>query len=112
MPNVWHAVYLHDLVGKSALAQKAGHGLRRGVDMFEERLVADAQVVESKLAIRGRDEPVARTLAVAGESDVALSAVLGQAAQLCCPNARCFCDSTSSRMGASWIFPADISGST
>lgn len=79
------AGHLHDLIGKSALAQQAGHGLHRRVDMTEEGFVAGAEVIEARLAVRGRDEPVARTLNVAGEQDVAFAAVFGLAVQLVLP---------------------------
>jgi hypothetical protein len=48
------------------------------VDVVEEVLIARAEVVEPRLALRCRDEAVLRATAVAGEADVAVEAVLRQ----------------------------------
>ena len=50
--------------------------------MPEERLVAGAQVVESKLTVGGAREAVLGTLSIAGEADGTFPAVLGQGVAL------------------------------
>ena len=85
MHRTLRGVQLHDLVGPAALTKQAGHDLHRGVDMVEEELVAGTQVVEPGLASRGRDEPVTRALTVAGEQNVTIPTILGQAVQLVLP---------------------------
>src|SRR5438876_691980 len=50
--------------------------------MVEEVLVARAEVVEARLAVRRRDEAILGTASVAGEADVALAAVPRQGVAL------------------------------
>jgi hypothetical protein len=70
---------------RAAGPQQLAHGVHRGPDVAEERLVAGAQVMQARLAVgRGR-EPVLGTAAVAGEPDVAVQAVPGQRVPLSLP---------------------------
>src|SRR5438874_9769525 len=72
----------HHLCRGTVAAQELGHHPHRLIDMFEECLVARAQVIQPWLSIRRLDEAVLGTLAVAGEAHLALTAVLWQAMTL------------------------------
>ena len=60
------------------MAEFARHEFHVGVNVFEEELVARAEVIQSGLAIGGQDEAMFGALAVAGKADVALTAVARQ----------------------------------
>jgi len=72
----------HHLCRGTVAAQELGHQPHRPIDMFEECLVARAQVIQPWLPIRRLDEAVLGTLAVAGEVPRALTAVFRQALPL------------------------------
>ena len=72
----------HHLCRGTVAAQELGHQPHRPIDMFEEGLVARTQVIQSGLPIGRLDEAVLGTLAVAGETHLALTAVLWQAITL------------------------------
>lgn len=76
------SIQLHYFVGPTTLAEQSSHDLHRRADVFEKEFVAGTQIVESRFAVRGRNEPIAWTLAVAREPHVALQAIFGQAVQL------------------------------
>ena len=58
------------------MIEQIGHEPHRSADAVEEGLIARAEVVEAFLTVRGRDEAVFGALAVAGEADLALQAVV------------------------------------
>ena len=63
-----------DVRRRSTVAQPLGHAPHGAVDVVKERLVAGAQVVQARLAVRCVDEAILGAAAMAGEADVALAA--------------------------------------
>ena len=80
--RIFGSVELHDLRRRPIAAQQLRHRAHGAVDVFEERHVARAQIVQPILAVRGRDEPVLGTPAVAGKAHDALPAIARQRVQL------------------------------
>jgi hypothetical protein len=68
----------HDVGGGALVAEFVGHESHVGVDVFEEELVACAEVIQSGLAVGGQDEAMLGALAVAGKAHVALTAIARQ----------------------------------
>src|SRR3954447_8811259 len=75
-------VELRQLGRRPVLAEQHAHDPHRAVDMVEERLEPRAQIVQAGVAGRRLDEAILRAAPVAGETDVALEAVLGQRVSL------------------------------
>ena len=75
------SIYLHDLSRGPVLPQEPGHESHGAIDMLEKGLVSLAQIVQSSLPPGRLDEPVLGTPAMAGETNLALTAVTGQQVQ-------------------------------
>src|SRR5215472_6889077 len=77
-PGVGDRVAADQLRRRAASIEQLAHRGHRGSDVAEEGLVARAEVVQPGITVRGEREPVLRAPAVAGEPDVALTAVARQ----------------------------------
>ena len=73
---------VHHIRRRALGAIELRHDLHRGVDVFEEFLVGWAQVVEAPFAVRRPGEAMLGALAVAGETNTAIAAILWQAVAL------------------------------
>ena len=68
----------HHLCRSAVAAQQLGHDPHGTVDMFEERFVARAQVIQSGLPIRCLEKAVLGALAMTGKAHLAFTAAAGQ----------------------------------
>src|SRR5664279_5912592 len=67
--GIFQGVGRHEFRWRTVLAQEFDHGMRGLSDVAEERLVARAEVVLTRLAVRGGHEAVLGTAAVADDPD-------------------------------------------
>src|SRR3954468_22999766 len=79
---ILECVELRQVGRRPVLAEQRAHDPHRAVDMMEERLEARAEIVQARVTGGRLDEAVFRAAAVAGETDVAVEAVLGQRVSL------------------------------
>src|SRR3989337_3097142 len=75
----------HDRGGRITVVPQLRTRAHRRRDVCEELPIARAQVIESRLGIRRRDEAVLGAAAVASEQDGALTTVAGQGVPVVLP---------------------------
>lgn len=66
----------HDFRRSPATAQLMGHEAHRSVDVPEELPVAGAEIIKSRLSVRGFDKSVLGALAIADKPDRTAAAVI------------------------------------
>ena len=76
---------LHDLRARESAPNQADHDLHGSVNVVKKILIAFAQVIQPRLAIRRCNKSILGTLPVAGEADVAFPAIGRQGIQLVLP---------------------------
>ena len=96
---------LHHLARLAAAPDQPGHQLHGEVHMMKEFLEADAQIIQTRLAVRRLNKAVFGTFAMTGEAHVALLAVGGSESRLSRPNWICCGEATNSIMCVSWMLP-------
>ncbi len=68
----------HHVGRRQPCPELVAHEIHVGFDMIEKHLIALAEIVQPRLTVGSRGEPVSRTLAVAGEVEPASPALVGQ----------------------------------
>ena len=74
---------LHDIRRRATASEFRGHEAHIRIDMVNEHLVACAKVIEAGFSLWSSGEPMLGTLAVAGKTHVALTAVFWQSGFFC-----------------------------
>src|SRR3990172_5461448 len=75
----------HDIGWRSLLAEFRGHKPHVWIDVLEESLVPRAEIVQAGLAFGSPNEAVLGALSIAGESDLAFTAIARQRVEFVLP---------------------------